>query len=188
MRSDTVFDAASLNKSLAVWASSGALWEEDELALGSPLGPIWPKVEGHPLRAAAARHLLTHTVGVPLGAQLTSLCGTDPQDVCDGFLHEVLHRPPGEAVEYTDRVTLILGYLVEHLSGQRFDQLAEERTWYPPGHGLHLHWPTARRIRRAVRADRTGPGHRHSPQGRHPRLLRTAPGWSVRQRWRFHRP
>lgn len=76
-----------------------------------------------------ARQLLTHTAGVPLRAQLKNLYGTDPQDVRDGVLHEALHRPPGEAVEYTDRAALILGYLAEHLSGQSLNQLAAEQTW-----------------------------------------------------------
>lgn len=133
MRYDTVFDVASLTKVLAVWSSVGALWEEGKLDLDQPLGGFWPEVEGHPLSQATARQLLTHTAGVPLRAQLKSLYGSDPQDIRDGVLHEALHRPPGEAVEYTDRAALILGYLAEHLSGQRLDQLATARTWQPLG-------------------------------------------------------
>lgn len=133
MRPDTVFDAASLTKILAVWASIGALWEDGKLGLDAPLGTFWSEVDGHPLGIVTARHLLTHTAGVPLRAQLKNLYGTDPQDVRDGVLHEALHRPPGEAVEYTDRAALILGYLAEHLSGQRLDQLTAERTWQPLG-------------------------------------------------------
>ncbi|MFH8472532.1 serine hydrolase domain-containing protein [Streptomyces sp. NPDC018000] len=133
MRLDTVFDAASLTKILAVWASIGALWQEGKLDLDVPLGAFWPEVDGHPLEAVTARNLLTHTAGLPLRAQLKNLYGTDPQDVRDGVLHEALHRPPGEAVEYTDRAALILGYLAEHLSGQRLDQLVTQRTWQPLG-------------------------------------------------------
>ncbi|GGU32314.1 serine hydrolase domain-containing protein [Streptomyces violascens] len=133
MRLDTVFDAASLTKILAVWSSIGALWEDGKLDLDAPLGAFWPEVKGHPLGVVTARHLLTHTAGVPLRAQLKNLYGTDPQDIRDGVLHEALHRPPGEAVEYTDRAALILGYLAEHLAGQRLDKLATERTWQPLG-------------------------------------------------------
>lgn len=133
MRFDTVFDAASLTKILAVWSSIGALWEDSVLDLDAPLGTFWDEVTGHPLGTATARQLLTHTAGVPLRAQLKSLYGTDPQAIRAGVLHEGLHRPPGEAVEYTDRAALILGYLAEHLSGQSLDRLAEERTWYPLG-------------------------------------------------------
>ncbi|MCZ1019004.1 serine hydrolase [Streptomyces albulus] len=49
----------------------------------------------------------------------------------DGVLHEALHRPPGETVEYTDRAALVLGYLAAYLSGQRLDQLAATRIWRP---------------------------------------------------------
>ncbi|MFD5477057.1 serine hydrolase domain-containing protein [Streptomyces hawaiiensis] len=131
MLRDTVFDAASLTKVVAVWSSIGALWEEGRLDLDVPLNDFWPEVAGHPLGAVTAHQLLTHTAGVPLRAQLKNLYGTDPQDVRDGVLHEALHRPPGEAVEYTDRAALILGYLAEHLSGQRLDRLATERIWQP---------------------------------------------------------
>ncbi|MGC9382217.1 serine hydrolase domain-containing protein [Streptomyces sp. MH13] len=133
MRIDTVFDAASLTKILAVWSSIGALWEDGTLDLDQPLGTFWQEVTGHPLGAVTARQLLTHTAGVPLRAQLKNLYGTDPYEIRRGVLQEQLHRTPGEAVEYTDRAALILGYLTEHLSGQRLDQLATTRTWHPLG-------------------------------------------------------
>lgn len=133
MRPDTVFDAASLTKILAVWSSIGALWQDGALDLDAPLGAFWNEVTGHPLGAATARQLLTHTAGVPLRAQLKNLYGTDPQAIRDGVLHEPLHRSPGEAVEYTDRAALILGYLAEYLAGQPLDQLAAARTWGPLG-------------------------------------------------------
>lgn len=133
MRPDTVFDAASLTKILAVWASIGALWEDSVLDLDAPLGTFWDEVNGHPLGTVTARQLLTHTAGLPLRAQLKNLYGTDPDGIRRGVLHEALNRPPGEAVEYTDRAALILGYLAEHLSGQPLDQLGETRTWHPLG-------------------------------------------------------
>ncbi|MFS4092010.1 serine hydrolase domain-containing protein [Streptomyces sp. AF1A] len=133
MRTDTVFDAASLTKILAVWSSIGALWEDGTLDLDQPLGAFWSEVAGHPLAAVTAQQLLTHTAGVPLRAQLKNLYGTKPEDIRRGVLREQLHRAPGEAVEYTDRAALILGYLAEHLSGQPLDQLATTRAWHPLG-------------------------------------------------------
>jgi CubicO group peptidase (beta-lactamase class C family) len=133
MRADTVFDAASLTKILAVWSSIGALWEDGALDLDQPLGSFWPEVTGHPLGSVTALQLLTHTAGVPLRAQLKNLYGADMDDIRRGVLHEQLHRPPGEAVEYTDRAALILGYLAERLSGQPLDQLATTRAWQPLG-------------------------------------------------------
>lgn len=54
--------------------------------------------------------------GVPLRANLKALYGTDPATIRDGVLHEDLHRQPGQAIEYTDRAALILGYLIEALT------------------------------------------------------------------------
>ncbi|MER5758860.1 serine hydrolase domain-containing protein [Streptomyces sp. NPDC002082] len=133
MRLDTIFDVASLTKVLAVWSTIGALVEAGKLQLHAPLCTFWGEVAGHPLAPATAHHLLTHTAGLPLRANLKNLYGTDPQDIRDGVLHEALHRAPGEAVEYTDRAALILGYLAEHLSGQPLDELAADRIWRPLG-------------------------------------------------------
>ncbi|WMX47024.1 serine hydrolase domain-containing protein [Streptomyces roseicoloratus] len=133
MRLDTVFDIASLTKIVAVWAVIGTLVEEGKLQLHTPLGTFWPEVTGHPLGQVTTHELLTHTAGLPLRANLKNLYGTDPQDIRDGVLHEALHRAPSEAVEYTDRAALILGYLTEYLAGQPLDQLAASRIWDPLG-------------------------------------------------------
>lgn len=133
MGPDTVFDVASLTKILAVWTTIGTLWQDSYLDLDEPLGEFWPDVAGHPLGQVTAHQLLTHTAGLPLRAQLKNLYGTGPDAIRSGVLHEALHRPPGQAVEYTDRAALILGYLAEHLSGGRLDRLATERVWSPLG-------------------------------------------------------
>ncbi|MCW8382360.1 serine hydrolase domain-containing protein [Streptomyces justiciae] len=133
MQHDTVFDVASLTKILAVWSTIGCLVEDGILHLDQQLGDFWPEVAGHALAQVTARHLLTHTAGVPLRANLKNLYGTDPQSIRDGVLREATHRPPGQAVEYTDRAALILGYLAEHLSGQSLDTLATSRVWQPLG-------------------------------------------------------
>ncbi|MEU5440918.1 serine hydrolase domain-containing protein [Streptomyces griseofuscus] len=94
---------------------------------------FWREVTGHPLGAVTAGQLLTHTAGVPLRAQLKNLYGTSADEIRRGVLHEQLHRPPGEAVAYTDRAALVLGHLAEYLSGQLLDQPATTRTWLPMG-------------------------------------------------------
>ncbi|MFI2363782.1 serine hydrolase domain-containing protein [Promicromonospora sp. NPDC019610] len=133
MASDTIFDVASLTKLIAVWSSVGTLWEEGKLDLGSPLGAFWPEVRGRPLGSVTAHQILTHTAGLPLRAQLKNLYGTDRAEIRAGVLREALNRPPGQAVDYTDRAAIILGYLVEHLSGQSLDQFAGDRVWEPLG-------------------------------------------------------
>ncbi|MFG1705412.1 serine hydrolase domain-containing protein [Nonomuraea sp. M3C6] len=133
MTRDTVFDIASLTKIVAVWSVIGLLWDQERLNLDDPLGVLMPDLDGYQLARVTVRQLLTHTAGVPLRANLKNLYGTDPDRIRTGVLREPLHRPPGQAVEYTDRAALILGFLVEHLTSIPLDQLAQKRIWQPIG-------------------------------------------------------
>ncbi|MBT2442928.1 beta-lactamase family protein [Streptomyces sp. ISL-36] len=133
MRADTLFDLASLTKILAVWSVTGTLVQSGSLDLHRPLGTFWPEVAGRPLGAATAHHLLTHTAGLPLRANLRYHYGSDPHGVRAGVLREPLRHSPGEAVAYTDRAALVLGYLVEHLTGRPLAHLAAARIWKPLG-------------------------------------------------------
>lgn len=133
VRRDSLYDLASLTKVIAVWPVVGTLVEAGKLQLHTPLGTFWPEVAGRPLAPVTPHQLLTHTAGLPLRANLRHLYGTDPQDVRDGVLREELRRRPGEAVEYTDRAALVLGYLAEHLTGRTLRELAADRVWGPLG-------------------------------------------------------
>ncbi|GAA3049713.1 serine hydrolase domain-containing protein [Streptomyces roseofulvus] len=131
VRPDTLFDVASLTKILSVWAVTGTLVDAGKLDLSAPLGTFWAAAAGRPVGAVTPHHLLTHTAGMPLRANLRFLYGSDPQDVRDGVLAEPLRHPPGAAVAYTDRAALVLGWLAEHLTGRPLARLAEERVWAP---------------------------------------------------------
>ncbi|GAA4568987.1 hypothetical protein GCM10023193_51810 [Planotetraspora kaengkrachanensis] len=147
MRTGTVFDVASLTKILVTWSSIGALWETDRLDIDAPLDAFWPEVTGHPVGGLTTRHLLTHTAGLPLRAQLRHLYGIDRADIREGVLREPLRRPPGQAVEYTDRAAIILGFLAEHLTGVRLDELAAAQTWRPLGMTTTCYGPLAPEMR-----------------------------------------
>ncbi|MFI0826306.1 serine hydrolase domain-containing protein [Streptomyces roseolus] len=133
VRPDTLFDVASLTKILTVWAVTGTLVDAGKLDLAAPLGALWPAAAGRPVGRVTAHHLLTHTAGMPLRANLRFLYGSDPQDIRDGVLSEPLRHPPGAAVAYTDRAALVLGWLAEHLTGRPLAELARERVWAPLG-------------------------------------------------------
>ncbi|WP_194926095.1 serine hydrolase domain-containing protein [Catenulispora pinisilvae] len=133
MRPDSLFDLASLTKIIAVWAAVGALWEADRIDLDDPLAKHLPDALGFPLGTVTIRQFLTHTSGVPLRANLRASYGTDPEAVRLGVLREAMHRPAGEAVEYTDRSALILGFLVEQLMDRRLDAVARDVAWEPLG-------------------------------------------------------
>ena len=133
MAAETLFDLASLTKIIAVWAGVGMLWENAQIDLDDPLAKHLPDAAGFPLGAVTVRQFLTHTSGVPLRANLRASYGTDPEAVRLGVLREPVRRPAGEAVEYTDRSALILGFLIEQLMDRRLDEVARDAVWSPLG-------------------------------------------------------
>ncbi|MFI9115941.1 serine hydrolase domain-containing protein [Streptomyces venezuelae] len=162
VRHDTLFDVASLTKILAVWAVTGTLVDAGKLDLAAPLGSYWPEAAGRPVAGVTAHHLLTHTAGMPLRANLRPLYGSDPQDIRDGVLAEPLRHRPGEAVAYTDRAALILGYLTEHLTRRPLARLAEERVWSPLGMTETRYGPLP-----AAARERCAPTEYDEESGRH---------------------
>ncbi|GKQ39572.1 esterase [Streptomyces sp. A012304] len=133
MTVDTVFDLASITKILAAWSCVGVLVEDRRIGLDDPLTAYWPELGGHPLGEATVRHLLTHTAGLPLRANLRPLYGPERAAIERGVLHEGLRHPPGDAVQYTDRAALILGFLVERVTGAPLDRYCREQVWEPLG-------------------------------------------------------
>ncbi len=130
---DTVFDLASITKIVALWPCAGALRQAGRLPLDDPLATYWPPAAGHPVGAVTARQLLTHTAGMPLRTRFAELYGSDPAAIRAGVLAAPLHRPPGAAVEYTDRAAVLLGHLVEALADAPLDELAARQVWRPLG-------------------------------------------------------
>ncbi|MBX9388836.1 serine hydrolase domain-containing protein [Streptomonospora nanhaiensis] len=134
VRADTLWDLASLTKVIAVWALIGTWWQTGALDLDEPLGRLMPdRVDGAPLSPVTVRQLLTHTAGLPLRSR--QLYGTEPERIRRGVLREALNGPPGQAIDYTDRAALILGYLAEYLGSAPLPNLATERVWAPLGRG-----------------------------------------------------
>ena len=126
---DTIFDCASLTKILATWAMIGRLWDAGGLSLDTTVSDVLKRVTGYPLETVTVRELLTHTAGLPTVTQLERYGVTRP-DIEQGILQEDLKRPPGTAVEYTDRAAFILGFIIEELSGP-LDKVCEEEIWQP---------------------------------------------------------
>ncbi|GAA3026511.1 serine hydrolase domain-containing protein [Kitasatospora sp. NPDC127116] len=130
---DTLYDLASLTKVVALWPCAGVLRQSGRLPLDEPLGRWWPPAAGHPAGEVTVRQLLAHTAGMLPYTRFEQLYGRDPAAIRAGVLAAPLHRPPGTAVEYTDRAAVLLAHLVEDLGGAPLDELAARWVWGPLG-------------------------------------------------------
>lgn len=139
MTLDTIFDLASLTKILATATSVLQLQEQGLIDVDDPLQTYLPEFnpDGDPERAAVTlRMLLTHTSG--LGGDLSheGPWGLAAADRADG-LARALATPlePGRAgtFHYSDTGFILLGELVERVTGEPLDDYAQDHVFAPLG-------------------------------------------------------
>jgi uncharacterized protein YbbC (DUF1343 family)/CubicO group peptidase (beta-lactamase class C family) len=132
MRVDTVFDLASLTKVVATTPSVMLLVEQGKIKLTDPVAKYLPAFAQNGKDRITVENLLLHTGGLvpdnPIGdykggraAALARIDALAPQS------------EPGERFLYSDVGFIVLGELVEAVSGQRLDVFAREHFYDPLG-------------------------------------------------------
>lgn len=139
MRFNTIFDIASLTKVVATTPAIMQLVERGKINLDMPVAHYWPAFAGHHKETITIRQLLTHTSGLPPEISLPShpantLTPIHQQTL---ILKEIAQlKPkysPGTTFLYSDVNFIILAYLVEIISGERFDIYVQNHIFKPLG-------------------------------------------------------
>src|SRR5215470_5455401 len=127
MTEDTIFDMASLTKPLATATAVMQLYEEGKVAFDDPVQQYLPdfNAANDPVRAkVTVRMLLTHTSGETGDVNLGDPWGLEESDKTEG-IHRALTTPlesgPGEIFRYSDINYILLGALVEKVTGDAED-------------------------------------------------------------------
>jgi CubicO group peptidase (beta-lactamase class C family) len=135
---DTIFDLASLTKPLATTLAIMMLVQQSRLGLEQNLGLVLPGFENTDKEQIKIYHLLGHSSGLPdYRPYYRKLCKL-PQAVRKDVLKELLIKEPlvystGKGVLYSDLGFMILGLVVERVSGKRLDHFAAEEIYRPLG-------------------------------------------------------
>jgi serine-type D-Ala-D-Ala carboxypeptidase len=132
MTTDTVFDLASLTKPIATATSIMLLIEDGLIELDASAAKYIPEFGVNGKEAITIRQLLTHQSGL--------LPDNSIQDYQDGpavafrRIHELdLRAEPGARFMYSDVGFIVLGEIVERVSGRTLDAFAKERIFAPLG-------------------------------------------------------
>lgn len=147
MARDTIFDLASLTKPIATATSMLLLAAEGRVDLDDPVAKVLPAFGERGKEHVTIRHLLTHTSGLkpwrPFHEALLErerkkgerLLGTPAakEAVLERIHRGALVHDPGEAAVYGDLDFILLGAIVEAVSGQALDEFAAERIFRPLG-------------------------------------------------------
>ena len=139
MTEDTIFDIASLTKPLATATAVMQLYEQGKVQFDDPVQRYLPDFNptNDPQRArVTVRMLLTHTSGEPGDVNLGDPWGLEQPDRAEGF-HRALTNPlassPGEAFRYSDINFILLGALLEKITGEVEDDYVQQNVFGPLG-------------------------------------------------------
>ncbi len=137
-RVDTKFNLGSMNKMFTA-VSIAQLVAAGKLSYGDTLAKAWPE---YPNRAVAERvtihQLLTHTSG--LGDYFTDEYDRTPkdklrsiQDFLPLFADKPLEFEPGTRFRYSNAGFMVLGGVVQRVSGQDYFEYVREHVYVPAG-------------------------------------------------------
>ncbi len=137
----TIYDLASLTKALSTTTLIFLLAAEERLDIDRPAADYLPALASRDdaLAQASVACLLGHGSGLPahrryyerLGAD--ALAGCCRAEILAAVAAEPLEAAPGEQVVYSDLGFILLGALVEEVTGRRLDDLFAERIARPLG-------------------------------------------------------
>jgi CubicO group peptidase (beta-lactamase class C family) len=139
MTEDTIFDIASLTKPLATATAVMRLYEQGKVAFDDPVQKYLPDFNtGNDAQRAnvTVRMLLTHTSGEPEDVRVDDPWGLDRADKAEGIhraLTTPLQSPPGEYFGYADINFILLGALIEKLTGEPEDVYVQQNVFAPLG-------------------------------------------------------
>ncbi len=139
MTEDTIFDMASLTKVLATATAVMQLHEQGKVGFDDPVQQYLPdfNTTNDPQRAAVTvRMLLTHTSGETGDVDLKDPWGLDRADRSEGFrraLTTPLESRPGQVFRYSDINFILLGGLLEAVTGEAENAYVAQNVFAPLG-------------------------------------------------------
>ena len=150
MTEDTIFDIASLTKCLATATAVMQLYEHGKVQFDDPVQKYLPdfNTANDPQRATVTvRMLLTHTSGEAIDVNLQDPWGLDPADKAEGIrraLTTPLQSGPGAVFRYSDINYILLGALIEKLTGEAEDVYVQRNVFAPLGMNETRYLPPAK--------------------------------------------
>ncbi len=132
MRTSTMFDLASVTKVMATTMAMMLLVDHGKVELDAPVWRYLPNFRGAHLDSITVRHLLSHSAGLVQWQPLYYHAANSAQT------YAVIRDMPlqwgvGDARHYSDLGFMLLGYIVERVSGQPLDRFLDENLYHPLG-------------------------------------------------------
>ncbi len=129
---ETLYDIASMTKVVAITPAVLQLEEKGKLRLEDPVVKYWPAFKGNRKERITILQLLTHYSGLPAGMRFKpAWSGYD--SALKRIAKEKTFSPPGSSFLYSDLNFIVLGELVQRISGQPLEAYCRENIFRPLG-------------------------------------------------------
>ena len=153
---DTIYDLASLTKPLITALLVMRLVERDVLELEAPLARYVDEFRGKGKREVTLTQLLSHTSGLPNWRPLYFEAQTraDVPAAIARILLEPRALAESKDVIYSDLNYVLLGFVLERVTGERLDRLAEQEIFEPLGLRRTMFNPPASLLREIAATER----------------------------------
>jgi SSS family transporter len=132
MTEDTIFDVASLTKVLATAPAVMQLYEQGRFRLNDPVAEYLPQFAANGKQDITIRQLLTHYSGLPPDLSLDDPWIGKEEALRRAFAAKPV-TAPGVQFRYSDINFIVLGALVEKLSGMPLDLYQQKYLAQPLG-------------------------------------------------------
>ena len=130
----TMFDMASLTKVVATTTAAMILEDEGKLNLDATIHTYLPELTDSAKGHITVRMIITHSGGFEAFAPLWR----EHRGRAD-YLAQINARPlayvPGDSTIYSDWDFVLMGLIIEHITGMPLDQFVSSRVWQP----LNMH-------------------------------------------------
>jgi CubicO group peptidase (beta-lactamase class C family) len=124
----TLYDLASLSKVVGTTTAAMLLVEDGRLVLDEPVSAYLPEFTGGGKEMVSVRMLLTHSAGLPEGADVY---GTSADDALAHALRVPLAYVPGTRALYSDLSMVVLYAVAERAAGEPVYRLLDRRVFGP---------------------------------------------------------
>ncbi len=128
----TLWDLASLTKVVGMTSAMMQLTEQGKVDLDAPVQRYLPEWTGPGKDLVTVRDLLTHRSGLPAFKQYFKL-NVSPDSTLRLFFNTPLDTTPRARMVYSDIGAILLGKIVERVSGERLDQYLARHVFEPLG-------------------------------------------------------
>lgn len=130
--SETVFDLASLTKVVGTTTAIMVLYDQGRIKLDDPISKYIPEFSGGDKDSVTIRELLEHRSGLPADRDLWREAHS-PDEARQLVYSTSLVCKPGSCYIYSDLGAMMLGFLVEKVSGQPLDVFLKQWVFDPLG-------------------------------------------------------